>query len=255
MLKTVKGKVIAGTVAVTLFAGAGAAFGASDAGAKLQTWFNKQFNLATSGVEADANSYYDGLESGLLQDYGVLKTGATTKINDTKDDARDDADENIDDALLEHITSINTKKASLEGYMNVEFANLLVNAEEFIYNEGTKLANRASADMESHTTQVGTTALGTLKDELATSTNNAAEQLRLAIANAKGSLQDDLDAHASDTTAEIKKLIDTRIGEVRGHVTRMTDFMVQEQEDLIVAKALELENAAKASLQGIVDGI
>lgn len=255
MLKTVKGKVIAGTVAVTLFAGAGAAFGASDAGTKIQTWFNTQFNLATSGVEADANSYYDGLEGGLVGEYGVLKTGATTTINNTKDTARDSADENIDEALQKHITSINTKKANLEGYMNVEFANLLDDAEEIIYDKGTELANRASADMEPHTKTVGTAALGTLNTELATSTSDAIDELRTAIDNAKESLQDDLDEHASATTDEIKALIDTRIEEVRGHVTRMTNFMVQEQEDAINDKALELENAAKTAMQDLVEGI
>lgn len=255
MLKTVKGKVIAGTVAVTLFAGAGAAFGASDAGAKLQTWFNTQFNLATSGVDADANSYYDGKEKVFLEEYGVLKAGATTKINTTKDTARDGADEKIDKALQEHITEINTKKASLEGYMNVEFANLLKKSEDTIYKKGTAISNRASADMEPHTQEVGTAALETLNTELASSTSEAVEELRIAIKNAKDSLQDDLDEHASATTVEMKKLIDTRIAEVSGHVTRMTNFMVQEQEDLIKDRAKELETAAKSEMQGLVDGI
>lgn len=255
MLKTVKGKVIAGTIAVTLFAGAGVAFGASDAGTKLQNWFTTQFNFAKSSVESDTNSYFDDSEESLLQEYGVLKTGATTKINGTKDTASDDADENIDEALQEHITSINAKKTSLEGYMNVEFANLLKNAEKIIFDKGTKLSNRASEDMEQHTDAVGTTALQTLNKELADSTTNAVEELRLAIETAKGSLQDDLDEHASATTAGMKILIDKRIDEVRGHITRMTNHMVQEQEDLIIAKAMELEEFAKTAMQDLVDGI
>jgi len=253
MLKTVKGKVIAGTVAVTLFAGAGAAFGASDAGAKLQTWFNKQFNLATSGIESDANTYYDGLEEGLMEEYGVLKTGATTKINDKEFASRTNANTKIDSELQGHIDSIGTKKASLEGYMNVELANLLEDAEDYIFAEGTALSNRASADMEAHTDGKGSEALITLNTELTNTTNQAVSDLRQAIDNAKTDLQSQLNTKADATTDEIKGLIDTRIGEVRTWVTFMTNYAIQEQEDLINAKALELENAAKVQLKNIVD--
>ncbi len=40
MLKTIKGKVIAGTVSVVLLSSAGAAFASSNAGAKLQNWYD-----------------------------------------------------------------------------------------------------------------------------------------------------------------------------------------------------------------------
>jgi len=81
------------------------------------------------------------------------------------------------------------------------------------------------------------------------------EARQLAIEDAKSDLQSQLDALESATSEDIIGLIDTRIGEVRIWVTMMTNFAVQEQEELITAKATELENAAKQAMQDLVDGI
>ena len=66
IMKSVKGKVIAGTVAVTLFAGAGAAFGASDAGTKLGNWFTANNQLSKSEVSTNVNSYVDEKTTGAM---------------------------------------------------------------------------------------------------------------------------------------------------------------------------------------------
>ena len=58
MLKTLKGKVIAGVAAVLIVAGGTAAFGASNAGAKLKAWYDGQFGIAKAAVEDDQRHIY-----------------------------------------------------------------------------------------------------------------------------------------------------------------------------------------------------
>ncbi|MEK3979780.1 hypothetical protein MKY37_12000 [Psychrobacillus sp. FSL K6-2836] len=255
MLKTVKGKVIAGTVAVTLFAGAGVAFGASDAGTNLQTWFKSQFTTAKADMKSDVQIYANEQKEVLKAEFNTLKQGATNDINGSKESSSLTAITNIDNELDKHIGSIDTKKVEIEGYMTSQFATILENAEDKIYDAGTEYSKKASDKMYEHTGEVGSAALETLNTELTKKKDEALEELRVAIETAKSELQTQLNDQTYDTTEEIKDLIDTRVGEVRIWVTFMTDFAIQEQEEAIDTKALELENAAKTAMQGLIDGI
>ncbi|TQR21677.1 hypothetical protein [Psychrobacillus vulpis] len=255
MIKTVKGKIIAGTLVITLASGAGVAFGASGAGENLKAWFDTQFNGAKADMENEITEYANGKKEDLKTEFNELKVGATTKINSSEETARTTANTNIDKELSQHLQSINTKKVEIEGYMNKQFEDIIVDAEQRIFDAGTEAARKASENMASHTDEVGQAAQTKLNTELTSTTDQALSDLRTAIENAKSSLQTQLDNQASSTTDEIKKLIDTRIGEVRVWVTMMTNFMVQEQEELIADRAQELEDAAKTAMQDLVDGI
>ena len=237
MIKTVKGKVIAGTIAVTLLSGAGVAFGASGAGENLKAWFETQFGIAKNDMETEVTDYANEKKEALNAEFNELKTGATTKINTTEGTARSSANSNIEQELNEHLESIDTKKVELERYMNNQFSRILKDAEQRIFDAGTEASRKA------------------LNTELSNTTNKAVTDLRTAIENAKSGLQSKLDEKSSDTTDEIKVLIDDRVEEVSVWVTMMTNFMVQEREDLIIARALELENTAIVEMQSLVDGI
>ena len=255
MLKTVKGKVIAGTIAVTLFAGAGAAFGASNAGERLETWFNNQFNIATAQVETDAKGYINSKKSELIGEYNVLKSNASGTINTTENEERVGAEGNIEKGLQDQITSINDKKIELEGYAKEEFGKILDDAEQEIYDLGTEASRLANHGMGKHTTKVGKEALATLEKGLVAKTDQAKLDLQAVIKTAQTNLQKEIDDQEEYTTDEIKKLIDKRIIEVRQFVTMMTNYMVQEQTDAIEILAQDLEEDALADLQKIVDGI
>lgn len=255
MLKTVKGKVIAGTVAVTLFAGAGAAFGASNAGTNLKDWFQDQFGLASDEITEDVASAVKGKVGGLVTEYNGLKTGATNSINSTKVTETTNKASNISAEAQAHIDAIEAEKAHIDGYLAGEFDALRGFANGLINQAGTKAVNYANTDLANHTGAKGTAALTALETDLGTATTEAKEDLQTAIDNAKNSLRGQLDAETAQTTAEIIALIDTKIIELRTTITAKRDALVVVQQDLIKAKALALETAAKASLQGIVDGI
>ena len=255
MLKTVKGKVIAGTVAVTLFAGAGAAFGASNAGANLKAWYDGQFSNASGQIEEAVASNVEGRINGLVTEYNGLKTGATNSINDTKTEESTTKSKNISDEAQAHIDNINAEKAHIDTYLAGQFDSLRGFANGLINHAGTAALNYANNDLTAHTGTKGTAALGALETDLNTTTTQAKDDLHTAIDNAKNSLQAQLDAEETATTAEIIALIDAKINYLRTEITAKRDALVVVQQGLIKTKAGELEAAAKKSLQDIVDGI
>lgn len=255
MLKTIKGKVIAGVAAVVLISGATTAFGATDAGGKLKEWFEAQFGIAKAEVEDNTEAHFTEGFDGLNDQLDGLKTGATTKINTSRDNSTNASKANIGQAANEHIGSITSKQAELEGYMDSEFAKLVEAAEAKILNAQNNFARYADTEMGRHTGTAGVAARDFVDAELKTATTQALSDIQAAIDAAKADLQALLDQKATATTDEIKGLIDTSVAGTSYWITSMTNYMVQEQEELIEAAAGALEKDAKQQMQDLVDGI
>lgn len=255
MLKTIKGKIIAGVAAVVLVSGATAAFGATDAGAKLKEWFEARFGQALANVEADSEAYLVGEMDGLRDQLEGLKPIATTKINASRDKENDKAKANIGDTAAEHIGSIDSKRKELEGYMDYEFNKLKEDAGKIILERQNNFARYADMEMGRHTGTTGVAAREFVDAELTAATTQALSDIQAAIDAAKAELQALLDEKEDATTENIKGQIDEAVFGTSYWITSMTNYMIQEQEDLIKKKALELENAAKQAMQDLVDGI
>lgn len=255
MLKTIKGKVIAGTVTLALVAGAGSAFASSNAGAKLQNWYAGQFGLATSNIVNDVEDNVRGKFNGWASEYEGLKTGAQNSIETDGTNATTTASGNIDTKTQEHIDAINAKQTEIEGYMNGQFAALASAANELINQAGRGALAAANSDLTSYTGTEGDLARSSLTSALEKDTDDAVAELEQAIAEAKSELQTQLDSKETRTTQAIIDKIDAKIAELRIAITQKRDALVVAQKALIDAKALEMENAAKDALQAVVNGI
>lgn len=255
MLKTVKSKVMAGTAALVLVTGASVAFGASDAGANLKTWYNSQFNQAGQTIANSVATDLNGKVDGLATEYVGLKTSATTSINDTKDAETTAKSTAITAEAQEYIDSINAQKLVISNNLAGQFAALESYAEGLINQAGTAALTAAKSDLKTHTESKGTTALANLNTDLNTATETAKTNLTAAISTAKAELQAQLATETTTTTADIIAKIDAKIIELRAQITAEKDRLVGIQKGLVTAKAAELESSAKSQLQGIVNGI
>lgn len=255
MLKTVKGKVIAGTVTAVLVSGAGVAFGASNAGEKLEAWYDGRFDVASSNIEADVAANVDSRINGLVTEYNGIKSAAGTSISADGTSAYTTASGNIDTETQEHIDAIAAQQLQIEGYMDDQFTALSTFANGLINQAGTAALNYANNDLTNYTGGQGEAARASLTTELGTDTSEAVAELQQAISDAKGDLQGQLNTLEESTTADIIAAIDAKIIELRGTITAKRDALVASQKLLIDAKAAELELAAQAALQAVVDGI
>ena len=255
MIKTVKGKVIAGAMAFGLVAGTGIAYGASDAGQNLKAWYDGQFGKVSGNVKSDSDTYLQEGLDGVAGELEGLKRDATGKIFDSKDSEVLGSTATINKQAKEYIDSIGSKKTEIEGYMDAQFEKLKAEADETIFKAGNDFSAKAHSELETLTKKSGTMAQKSVQVELGAVTNRALDDIEKAIIAAKTDLGAQLDKKASATTEEIKGMIDNRVGEVRYFITGAANYMVQEQEELIATRAQQMEDAAKKQMDDLVNGI
>ncbi|SFQ55725.1 hypothetical protein SAMN05421670_2684 [Psychrobacillus psychrotolerans] len=255
MLKTVKGKVIAGTVAVTLFAGAGAAFGASDAGTNLKSWYDGQFGNNKSAIEGFAVGEVGDFNANLTTIYNERKAVASARIETTKGEQIDEKNSSITAQATEHIDSVNEKKNQISALMESQFDKLFKEANKSIQNTGNEALKNARTELPGYIEGLGTSAISGIDTELKETTEQAITELEAAIATAKGSLERELKTESDLTEKEIIAAITAKTAEVRQAIVELRNKLVIKQQELIVKEAKKLENKYKDQLQGIVDAI
>lgn len=255
MLKTMKSKVAAGTVAVLLVGGGGVAFGASDAGTKLANWYNKQF-LNTSGeLAVETGTYGKKAAEDAWAEYNTLKAGAGQDILDAGTASGDAASSEIEKAAGEHVDALKTEYEKIAGYMDNQFL-LLEKASKFaIENTGKAAQKQALEDLKKHSDAKGKVALDALNAHLAQTTTTAVGEVEETIAFVKGDLAAKLKENKDASVEEIKGMIDAEVERVRGEVNKKKEELVSAQKATIQAKATELEGAAKQEMQNLVNGI
>lgn len=252
MMKTVKGKVIAGTVAVTLFAGAGVAFGNSDAGLNLQNWFKAQFSSATGDINKQVADYGATKAGEALKEYNTIKTDAGDEIEEKGEFVAGVASENIDDRSREHIDSIKEEKAHIETYLATKFDDLSTYTQGLVDEAGIKALEYAKEDLGKYTTAAGKAAVDQVNTDVKATTAVAVKDLKDTIEWAKSDLQAQLDKEAGLTVQEIKTKIDNKIIELRGEITKKTAALVKEQERTITMTAKGLQIAGIEELDNLV---
>lgn len=255
MVKSFKGKVVTGVVAVGLLSGVSMAFANTDAGTKLQQWYNGQFGQSASTIQSGATSYAEGLVQPAIREYNGYKTEATNSINATRDTEISGATSEINSAKDGHITALNNKKAVIQSGMEGQFDAISTFANGLIDQAGTEIFNYAQGDLNRHVSGKGSQALSQVETDLNAAKESAKSELETAISTAKSELQAQLATETSATLEEIKDAIDGKVVELRGLVVAKRDELVNTQKGLIEAKAQELENAAKAELDAVVNGI
>ncbi len=255
MLKTVKGKVIAGTVAVTLFAGAGAAFGASDAGENFRAWYDGQFRSASNDVKKDVTAYAALKVPGLVNEYNGIKKDAAKEIKDSGDTNAKNSKTDIQNAAQEHIDEVKFSHEEIDGFLKGQFIEISVAAQKAIDDASIEIDKYASNDLSIQSGKNGEDAMKFVDAELGKSKEQAVKDLNEAIAVAKGDLSTKLKNEKNLTTVKIKGMIDQEIKDLRKIITDKKAELVAVQVALIEKKAADLELAAINELNSIVSNI
>jgi len=255
MIKTVKGKVLAGTLAFGLVAGTGVAFGATDAGTNLKAWYDGQFGKASTNVSEQVAAYAGSKVPGLVNEYNGLKTDATNSINERGEFVAGVSSDNIDAASREHIDAIKGEKAHIETYLSGQFDSLSSFASGLIDQAGKDALEYAEGDLKQYTGEAGNTANEKVKTDVNAVTAQAISDLKETIKWAKDDLQAQLDKETGLTVTEIKGLIDAKINELRTEITTQKNKLVAAQVKIITMTAKSLQLAAEAQMKALVDSI
>ncbi|MFD1929204.1 hypothetical protein ACFSFY_14270 [Sporosarcina siberiensis] len=255
MIKTLKGKLVAGTLVFGLVAGTGVAFGATDAGTNLKAWYDVQFGKASASIETEVATYAGSKVPGLVAEYNGLKSDATDSINEKGEFVAGVASGNIDAKSREHIDAIKEEQAHINTYLSGQFDSLSTFASGLINQAGVDAIKYAKGDLGKYTGDAGKTAKEKVETDVNAVTAQAIKDLEDTINEAKEQLQGQLDKETGLTVTEIKGLIDAKIIELRTKITTMKNALVKDQEKIITMTAKALQIAAEKAMQDLVNGI
>ncbi|MGE8203441.1 hypothetical protein ACQKP0_02675 [Heyndrickxia sp. NPDC080065] len=255
MLKSVKGKIVTGVVTIGLLSGVGAAFAYTDAGVKLQAWYDAQFKLSSKTVDKEAQDYSISKLMDFDTTYLSLKDSTEKDINEGKDFQINMVNKNINTEKNRQINLLNDKKAKIQAGMDAEF-NLLVDKTNKSFNQAfDKVYSLYETKLKKDTDTVGAAAMKEVESELTKSKDAAVKELKDAIAAAKAELQAQLDSKTTVAITDIKAAIDVKTKQISDLLTKKADEFLENQKRYIGDKAQELEKAAIDELNKVVDGI
>ncbi|TFJ94423.1 hypothetical protein [Lentibacillus salicampi] len=254
-LKTVKGKVMAGSVVVVLVSGTSVALASTDAGQALKNWYDQAFGQTVADSTEEAREYGEGKIPGIAEEYAGVKDDASADMDATRADETSSSLHEIDAAKDGHIESVESTKEEILQGMEKEFYDIYMAGWLDIQELGDEAIAFADDDLTQYTEDAGDRAVEQVTTDLTDAKDEAVSELEDAIENAKGELTAGLDTHGEILTGNLTNQIDFEIEEVRTAVDDIVSELVQEQQAIIASKAQELEDDAKQALDDVVTGI
>lgn len=255
ILGTLKGKILAVLVAVGLVSGAGIVFAATGAGEQLQIWYASLFNQTVDNIEADVEAYSEGKLADLTAEYEELKATAGVDIDLSRELATGNSLEEIIQAKLAHIEEIDAEQQEILANIGYEFYNVFLDGYMEITRNTNKGLEYATNDLGIYTAELGNEAIGQMTNDITAVKDNAVADLENAIRQAQETLGAELETQEEITTRNLMNQVNWAVDDLRKNVVEVLDGLVTEQEAVIIAKAKELENEAKAALDEVVSGI
>ncbi|MDW0116092.1 hypothetical protein QTL97_04030 [Sporosarcina thermotolerans] len=255
MKMTFKKKIVAGTISVGLLSGVGLAFANTDAGGALKSWYSGVFNGAQASVAQEADQYSAEEFGSLDEMFEGLRAGAEFDVDFTKDREIGKASAAIQSARDSHISSLGEAENEILAGMDLAFNNVYQEGWLQIQAAGNEATQIASDDMTAFAGDTGAAAIEELTTQLDAVKAEALTGLEEAIVAAKAAIMAEVESEKTITVANLKTAVDFKVNEVFNQVADILDGLVAEQEALIEAKALELENEAKAAMDALLSDI
>lgn len=255
MMKTVKGKIVTGVVAVGLLSGVGAAFADTNAGQALQNWYDSQFKTSSTSIATSATNHVKGKVGSLTTEYKNLKSSVTSQINGESDSQVTAKTSTINGKKAEYVKQVTDKKTIISDGMEAQFRGIKAYADGLIEKGGKDALNYANRDLTKQAGKDGAAAITNMDTRITAAKDQAKSELDTAITNAKHDLTVQLAGETNKTTQDINNAIDAKIVELRGLINQRVQELVQEQQALIQAQATVDEQAAMDELDGVVQGI
>lgn len=254
-LKSIKSKLVAGTVAVVVISASGVAYANTDAGEWLRNWYNGMFNQTVESINQDVDAYREAQMPGVMEEYERLKSEAAIDIDLTRELETGKSLEEIVAAKLEHIESLDAEEQEILANIGLEFYNVFLEGYFEIERLESEGLSYATNDLTAYTDNTGEEALTQLTNDLTTAKDDAVLELEEAIRQAQERLAQELENQEEITTRNLKNQVDWAIDDLRVAVTALLEELVSEQEAIIVAKAQELEDEAKAAMDDVISNM
>lgn len=250
-----KGKIAAGVLVVGVVSGSSFAFANTDAGENLRAWYDQMFGESVQTIEADTEAYMEDQVPDLIDEYEALKDEAGVDIDLTRATATGESLDEIVAAKLSHIEALDEEKAAILAGMQQQYYNVVLDGVFEIENVTAGWLDYATNDLTAFTGDAGEAALAEMTTEINAASDNAVQELEQAIQNAQDELAAAIDTHETMTITNLRNQVDWHIDDLRENVEALLEGLVEEQQNIIIAAAQDLEDDAINALDDVVSGI
>ncbi|MCM3620614.1 hypothetical protein M3936_24000 [Sutcliffiella horikoshii] len=251
-----KKKLVAGTVAVGLISGVGLTFASASEDSPLRQWYNGLFGNTQQSILADNDANATAAFENWAANTEQLKAGAGLKINETMSAELTRAGAEIMSVKESHLASLDEDKLELLENMNYQvYQHIFLEGYFVIQNQGDAALGAVRESFRDYTSETGQAAVNEMTQELTSAKNSAVSELESAIEQAKSELSAQLAMEEQVSRYNLERQITFKLNDLRDALTSIVNGLVREQQNIITAKALELEEDAKASLDEVMNSI
>ncbi|MUV37050.1 hypothetical protein JNUCC1_00856 [Lentibacillus sp. JNUCC-1] len=255
-LKTVKGKVLAGVLAVGVVSSAGIAFANTNAGEALSNWFDGKYNSATESIESQVTDYAKGFLPELAERQEDHKDHVTNSVNVKKSYEIRTGKDDITNAKDSHLESLGSTKAEIMKEMGPKFYNEVFRpGKAEIDAAASQGLEYATNDLTRYSEGAGQDAVDEVTQTLNEAKDDAVSELEAAIEDAKAEITAKLDEEEAGAVHGLKGQVDIAVNDLKQNVNDLVKELVKEQHAIVADAAKELRNNAKAALDDVVSGI
>jgi hypothetical protein len=254
--KKLRNKVVAGVLGVSLVGGT--VFASTNAGDKLQAWYNTELGKSTSVAWTSAYNYAAGeagkVYSWLVGTNGVEKT-AIANISSAATSEISRANGEINKVANAYIADLNDKEETIEAGMEGQYDSFVTGKNTYVDGEATKYTTISKADVQSKLDAQGTTSLNKVTTDVTATQTSAVSALESAIATAKSELTGLMATEKTTAEEEMKAHINAQVTAKKAEIQKLSDELEVAKKAAITTEGSRIEGEAKAALDNLVNGI
>lgn len=249
---TLRNKIMAGVLCATLVGGVGTAFAATDAGDKLQAWYDGEFKTSAAQVMKDTETYGKGLIAGLQTWFGGVTTDSTGRINAAGLKEISDRSKTINAEAKAYINDINGQKTTISQGMQEQYNTTVNTHNGTIDGYATWGYNYAEGELTKALNKQGGESVTAVTDGVAATQKQAIADLTAAIDKAKSDLQVLIDAKEAAATTKVKAHLDEQIRLKKADINAKTAELEGLKKADITKAGQDAQDAATKALEDLV---
>ncbi|MFC4100694.1 hypothetical protein [Paenibacillus xanthanilyticus] len=254
-MKKMKGKVVAGVVAVGMVASMGTAFAATNAGTQMNSWYTKATGTVKSIITGEFGSYYS-------EQTASHNAAVNSSVDKARQDIRDAGNAELKRANNAVNAEVNAYVADIQGAQSAITTSMPAEYDNFVSttNQTTDAgidaigeANKKflNSAVKSHTGVY----TGRLTTGVEATQEAAAAKLNGQISATKDALDKLLASEKSAATTEITENLQNELKALKEELAALQETGVTNAKTTITDLGAKLEQAAKDELSDIVTGI
>ncbi|WP_138495652.1 hypothetical protein [Paenibacillus pinistramenti] len=246
VLKSLKSKIAAGVVGVSLVAGMSTVFAGVDAGEQFTNWYSSLFSKTSSQVGTKVATDYAKQLNAYNTEYNTLKNGSTQAV---KDEATAQGKAAVDAVNSQKDTYV----SQIEGAANKidvagDFTKFVGTTNNTVDAGAKQAADYAKRDLDKALNTQGTQSVAAVNTQVGQAQTSATDELTKKITDTKAAIQTLVNEQAATADQAIREHINGQIEALRTQLTQYAD-------DLVKAKKADVDTAAATAQKTATDAL